>query len=47
MTQREVARLIGRTESYVSKLVHRRERPSLRMALVIERELNVDPAALL
>ena len=47
ITQREAARRIGKSEPYVSKLVHRKERPSLAMAIRIEREFNVDPSALL
>lgn len=47
MTQRELARLIGKDEPYVSNLLRGKFRPSLPMADRIQRVLNVDLAAML
>lgn len=47
ITQRQAAVLIGKDEPYVSKLVNRKARPSLEMAVRIERLFNVDPAGML
>ena len=47
LTQTEMARMLGKSAPYVSKLINRKERPSLEMAIRIERLFNVDPAGLL
>lgn len=47
LSQVEAARILGKSEPYVSKLVNKKERPSLEMAVRIARLFNVDPAGLL
>ena len=47
LTQTEMARMLGKDVPYVNKLIHRTARPSLEMAILIERVFNVDPAGLL
>lgn len=47
LKQNEAARILGKSEAYVSKLVNRRERPSLEIAVRIEQLWNVDPSGLL
>jgi transcriptional regulator with XRE-family HTH domain len=48
LTQREIARRVGITESYLSHLLKDgRRQPSLSIAMRLSRVLGVDPAALL
>lgn len=47
LSQVQMARMLGKDEPYISKLINRQARPSLEMAIRIERLFNVDPAGLL
>lgn len=47
LTQRQAAAILGMSEFYVSKIVNRRERPSLARAVRISQAFNVNVASLL
>lgn len=47
LTQRQAAVVLGMTEPYVSKIVNRKERPSLARAVRISQLFNVNVASLL
>lgn len=47
LTQRQLAKLIGKSESYVSRVLSGDFQPSLPVAVRIQRALNVDLASLL
>lgn len=46
LSQREAARQLGISEAHVSNILSRRHRPSLRLAIRIEKLFNVDPSVL-